>query len=207
MVPDRRRPLGACRRCLGSRGSARRRRGFTPRPTCRSIPAPLRVHRLGWAVPGGLPPLRGSRQHLRLQPTEIDLRQFIPLLHNNWIIALQARANLTRAAQGQQVPFFMLPSIGGRDTLPGFENYRFTDNDSLLLRSELRWTPTSLVDTAVFLDQGTVAANTGDLDLQSLKRSWGFGVRFHGPTFTALRLEMAHSVEGWRYNIAHTVSF
>jgi hypothetical protein len=139
--------------------------------------------------------------------TEIDLRQFIPVLHHNWIIALQARADLTRVGEGQQIPFFMLPSIGGRDTLPGFEDYRFTDNDSLLLRSELRWTPTSVVDTAVFVDQGTVAASAGELDLHDMKRSWGVGVRFHGPTFTALRLEVAHSVEGWHYNIAHTVSF
>src|SRR3978361_273403 len=61
--------------------------------------------------------------------TEIDLRQFIPVLHHNWVIALQARADLTHVGDGQQIPFFMLPAIGGRDTLPGFEDYRFTDND------------------------------------------------------------------------------
>ena len=80
---------------------------------------------------------------------EIDLRQFVPVLHNNWIVALQARADLTSSASGQVIPFFMLPSIGGRDTLPGFTDYRFTDKDSLLLRSELRWTPSPVVDMAV----------------------------------------------------------
>jgi hypothetical protein len=139
--------------------------------------------------------------------TEIDLRQFVPVLHNNWIIALQARADLTSSADGQAVPFFMLPSIGGRDTLPGFADYRFTDKDSVLLRSELRWTPSPVVDMAVFLDQGTVAASAGALDLHDLKRGWGIGARLHGQTFTALRLEVAHSVEGWRYNIAHNISF
>ncbi len=139
--------------------------------------------------------------------TEIDLRQFVPLLHNNWIIALQARADLASSAQGQVIPFFMLPWIGGRDTLPGFADYRFTDNNSLLLRCELRWTPSPLVDMAVFLDHGTVAASAGALDLHDLKRGWGIGARFHGSTYTALRLEVAHSVEGWRYNFARTVSF
>jgi len=139
--------------------------------------------------------------------TEIDLRQFLPILHDNWIIALQARADLTASADGHAVPFFMLPSIGGRDTLSGFTDYRFTDNDSLLLRSELRWTPSSVVDMAVFVDQGTVAATAGALDLHDLKRDWGIGARLHGPTFTALRLEVAHSVEGWRYHIVHSISF
>ena len=27
--------------------------------------------------------------------------------------------------------------------------------------------------------------------------SWGIGARFHGPTFTALRLELARGREGW----------
>ena len=139
--------------------------------------------------------------------TEIDLRQFIPLLHNNWVIALQARADLTSSAPGQVIPYFMLPSIGGRDTLPGFEEYRFTDRNTLLLRSELRWTPTPLVDMAVFLGQGTVAPGVAALDLHDLKRDWGIGARFHGSTFTALRIEITHSVEGWRYNFAHSVSF
>lgn len=139
--------------------------------------------------------------------TEIDLRQFVPILHDNWIIALQARADLASPANGQLVPFFMRPAIGGRDTLPGFANDRFIDNDSLLLRSELRWTASPLVDMAVFVDQGTVAPTAGALSVTDLKRGWGIGARFHGDDFTALRIEVAHSIEGWRYNIARGVSF
>lgn len=139
--------------------------------------------------------------------TEIDLRQFIPVLHDNWIIALQGRADLTNPAGGQAIPFFMLPSIGGRDTLPGFEEYRFTDRDSLLLRSELRWTASPFVDMAVFYNQGTVAPSISDLDLHGLKHAWGFGARLHSSTTTALRLEVTHSSEGWGYVIGHSVSF
>ena len=139
--------------------------------------------------------------------TEIDLRQFLPMLHDNWIIALQARADLAAAAKGQVVPFFMRPAIGGRDTLAGFANDRFIDNDSLLFRTELRWTASPLIDMAVFVDQGTVAPSAGALSLADLKRGWGIGARFHGDDFTALRIEVAHSIEGWRYNIARGVSF
>jgi hypothetical protein len=40
-----------------------------------------------------------------------------------------------------------------------------------------------------------------------LRPCWGVGARFHGRTFSVLRLEVAHSSEGWRYNIAQGISF
>jgi hypothetical protein len=139
--------------------------------------------------------------------TVIDLRQFVPILASNWIVALQARADLTAAPDDQVVPFFMLPYLGGRDSLPGFADYRFSDRDTVLVRSELRWTPSPLVDMAAFVDAGTVAARVGALALGNVRHSVGLGARIHGSDFTALRLEVAHSVEGWRYIVAQGVSF
>jgi hypothetical protein len=139
--------------------------------------------------------------------TEIDLRQFVPVLHENWIVALQARADLTASGAGIEVPFFMLPSLGGRDSLPGFDNDRFTDRNALLLRGELRWTAAPVVDMAVFVDSGTVSSTVGGLNLRSLEHSWGLGARIHGDTYTALRLQIARSPQGWRYNLAQGVSF
>ena len=139
--------------------------------------------------------------------TEIDFRQFIPLLHENWIIALQSRAELADTAGDQTIPYFMLPYIGGGGTLRGYREYRFTDRNSLLLRGELRWTATSVLDMAVFTDRGKVASRWQDLNLRGLNSGWGFGARFHGPNFMALRLEAGRSAEGWRYHVAQTVSF
>ena len=51
-------------------------------------------------------------------------------------------------------------------------------------------------DTAVFYDAGKVAARRADLDLDGLKSDYGFGVRFHGPFATPLRVEVARSPEG-----------
>lgn len=139
--------------------------------------------------------------------TEVDLRQFVPLFNHNWIVALQGRVDLTDPSSSQATPFFLLPYIGGGSTLRGFPEYRFTDRNSLLLRGELRWTPVSVVDMAVFVDQGEVAPRVDDFALRNLKRGWGIGARFHGSTFTALRLEIARGDEGWRYHIAQGVSF
>jgi hypothetical protein len=60
---------------------------------------------------------------------------------------------------------------------------------------------------AVFAGAGKVAAQVRDLNFHDLHRDAGFGIRFHGPTFTALRLEVARSVEGWHFTAAHSISF
>jgi hypothetical protein len=139
--------------------------------------------------------------------TEFDARQFFPILHENWIIALQGRAEITKPVAGQTIPYFMLPYVGGRDTLPGYDAYRFTDKDSLVLRSELRWTASPMLDMAVFFGEGKVASRVQGLDLHHLHNDVGIGARFHGPSFTALRLEAAHGVEGWHFAAAHSISF
>jgi outer membrane translocation and assembly module TamA len=52
------------------------------------------------------------------------------------------------------------------------------------------------MDTAFFYDAGKVAALTEDLDLDGLKHDYGFGVRFHSPFSTPLRIELARGTEG-----------
>jgi outer membrane translocation and assembly module TamA len=54
------------------------------------------------------------------------------------------------------------------------------------------------METAFFYDTGKVAASKSDLDLNGLKSDYGFGVRFHGPFNTPLRVEVAKSPEGAR---------
>ena len=60
----------------------------------------------------------------------------------------------------QQIPFFMLPSLGGGSTLRGFSSWRFRDRNSLLLQAEWRIMVNRFFDTAVFYDAGKVAART-----------------------------------------------
>jgi hypothetical protein len=166
----------------------------------------------GYTQSGGLYEVRldhyaDSDGRFGFSRTRIDLRQFIPIFHANWIVALQGRADLTHTAGNSEIPFFMLPYIGGGSTLRGFAEYRFADRNTLLLRGELRWTPVSVVDMAVFLDQGTVADRWRGLSLGRLRRGVGYGVRFHGAGVTIARFEVAHSGEGWYFHVAQDVSF
>jgi AAA family ATP:ADP antiporter len=130
------------------------------------------------------------------QRTDADVRQFIPIFRDNWIIALRAAASTTSTASGQDVPFFMLPDLGGSHTLRGYQPWRFRDRNRLLMSGEYRWTAGSYVDMALFVDAGKVAPRLADLDLSSLTTTFGIGASFHTPISTVTRIELARTREG-----------
>lgn len=122
--------------------------------------------------------------------------QHIPILREAWVISLHGEATTTYRKTGQQIPFFMLPSLGGGSTLRGYGSLRFRDRHSLLLQGEWRIMANRYLDTAVFYDTGKVMHTTDQFDLKGLKHDYGFGFRFHGPFATPLRLDLARSREG-----------
>jgi hypothetical protein len=125
-------------------------------------------------------------------------RQFIPILHGNWVLDLSVRVSTTDVDEGQEVPFFLMPDLGGSAELRGFSNYRFRDRHSILGTAEYRWYVQEYVEMAIFYDAGKVVPRRGDLDFTGLKSDVGIGLRFHSPRFTALRFEVARSNEGLR---------
>jgi hypothetical protein len=135
---------------------------------------------------------------------EVDYEaiQHIPILREAWVISLRGIARTTYAKADQQVPFFMMPYVGSGSTLRGFTSHRFRDQNGLTLQAEWRIMANRFMDTAVFYDAGKVAARRADLDLDGLKSDYGFGVRFHGPFATPLRIEVAKSPEGLKFIVS-----
>jgi hypothetical protein len=125
------------------------------------------------------------------------VEQYVPILHGNWVLFLGARASTTTTESGREVPFFLMPDLGGHD-LRGFDNYRFRDRHSIMLTAEYRWYAQEFLDAAIFYDAGKAVPDRRSLDFDGLKSSIGAGIRFHGPQTTALRLEVARSREGLR---------
>lgn len=126
---------------------------------------------------------------------EAEAVQLIPILRANWVIALRGLATVTDLEDSNDVPYFMLPSLGGGTTLRGYPDFRFRDRNRLLMNAELRWTPARFLDMALFYDTGKVASRRGDLDLEDLKDSYGIGMRLIGLNGYALRVEVARSRE------------
>jgi outer membrane translocation and assembly module TamA len=133
--------------------------------------------------------------------------QNVPILREAWVISLRAVARTTYDKTDQQVPFFLLPYVGSGSTLRGFTSHRFRDQNGLVLQAEWRIMANRFLDTAVFYDAGKVTARRADLDLDGLKSDYGFGVRFHGPFSTPLRVEVARSTEGLRLIFATSPMF
>jgi len=128
--------------------------------------------------------------------TDVELIQHLPILREAWVLSLHGRAQFADAGDGQAVPYFMLPSLGGGSSLRGFASWRFRDMNSLLLQAEWRVIGSRLVDMAFFYDAGRVAARRADLTDSPLKSDYGVGFRLHSPAATPLRIEFAKSNEG-----------
>jgi hypothetical protein len=129
---------------------------------------------------------------------EVDASQFVPLFTRKWILALHGREVVSDTSSGHVVPFYLMPSLGGKNTLRGYHDYRFHDNDMQVFSAEVRCALFTHLDAAVFADAGKVASRAGDLDGRDLKKSYGAGLRVHNATATLVRLDVGHSVEGWQ---------
>jgi hypothetical protein len=113
------------------------------------------------------------------------------------VISLHGLVQTAFSKDGQQIPFFMMPSIGGGSDLRAYASWRLRDLNSLLLQAEWRVLANRFLDMAVFYDTGRVAPRLDALKLNELKNDAGIGFRFHGPASTPLRIELAKGSEGF----------
>jgi hypothetical protein len=138
---------------------------------------------------------------------DVDLRQMVPLLKEQWVLAFRGLVTMTDAADNQLVPYYLLPSLGGSRRHRGYSDFRFQDENLLLVSGEYRWMPSRIVDMALFVDAGKVTSDRSDLDFNDLKTAYGIGVRIHGPALTPVRIDVAHASEGWRIHLTGGLPF
>jgi hypothetical protein len=129
---------------------------------------------------------------------EAEAAQFVPLVEGKWVLAFRAWEVFSDTPTGNRVPFYLMPSLGGKNTLRGYRDYRFHDRDMQVFNAESRWGLFTHVDAAVFVDTGKVASVASDLDFRHMRTSYGAGLRMHTRTSTVGRLDIGHSTEGWR---------
>ena len=122
---------------------------------------------------------------------------FVPLAGSRLVIALHGWLVTSGTGDGQVVPFYLQPSLGGHNTLRGYADYRFHDRNLLVVNAEARVPLMTHVDAAVFVDAGNVAGRAADLNLD--KRSYGAGLRLHSRRQTFARMDVARGGEGWRF--------
>jgi hypothetical protein len=116
-------------------------------------------------------------------------------------LSLFARAWYSYTGTGQDVPFYLMPYLGGGDYLRGYSSYRFHDRNALLLGTEYRYAVHKMLDVAVLVEGGTVASEPMGLSLGRLAPSVAGGVRVHSKTSGLLRLDVARGRDGFKIAI------
>ena len=137
---------------------------------------------------------------------DVDLVQHVPVLRETYV--LSGHAQLQSTLGDDAVPYFLLPALGGGRTLRGYSSFRFRDRHTLLLQAEFRWVPNLLgLDMAFFWDAGTVAPERDRLSFGALRHDFGIGLRLHTAVATPIRVEVAHSEEGYKLVMAAKAAF
>ena len=121
---------------------------------------------------------------------------FLPLGDSRVVIAAHGWLVTSDTGEGQSVPFYLQPGLGGQNSLRSYDDFRFHDRNLMLVTVEARLAMMTHVDAAVFVDAGNVASRVGDLNID--KRSYGAGLRLHSRRQTYVRLDVARGDEGWR---------
>lgn len=131
--------------------------------------------------------------------TIVDLRQYFSFLAERRVLAGRAWVATTDVDEWRQVPFYMLPAIGGNDTLRGFRANRFRGPHALVLQGEYRFEIWSALEGALFVDAGKVALRRSDLDLRELEHDYGFGLRFNTNEGVVVRVDAAFGSRDGRH--------
>ena len=103
---------------------------------------------------------------------QLDLRHYIPL-YKELILAWNFRSEI---AVGNNVPFQLLPTIGGQDLVRGIRQNKFKDNTLFALQTELRIPIWRFLKGAVFASIGDVY-NYNNWHWTTPKIGYGVGLR------------------------------
>ena len=150
---------------------------------------------------------RDTSDEFTFERLDAEAIQHLPILRETWVVSLRGRLQSV-LDEGDEVPYFLLPSLGGGSSLRAYGSWRFRDRHALLFTGEWRWIVNRLaMDMALFYDIGTVASTFDGLGKSTFRGNSGIGVRFHGPTHTPVRIELARGREGFQIVFAASAVF
>ncbi len=136
---------------------------------------------------------------------EAEAVQMVPIVGRTVLLGLHAWTIYSDVPAGHQVPFYLMPAVGGNDTLRGYDDFQFHDQNTMVATAELRVAVINHVDFAAFYDAGGVSARYADLRFD--RTSWGGGLRVHSGRATFGRIDIAHGSEGWQLVLRATEPF
>ncbi len=130
-----------------------------------------------------------------------EVRQYLPvgIFPKSRRLVLRGRLEQTEPLfDGEAVPFYQLPSLGGQNMLRGFSSNRFQGKGSLVLNAEYRYPIWSNWDAVFFVDSGQVFSELSTVAPDRLQWSYGGGLHMLNQKGLSFRFEVAGSTEGIR---------
>ena len=141
---------------------------------------------------------------LSFRRVEIAAQQLLPSAGGRGALSLKAHAWLSQTTAGHEVPFFLMPTLGGGDYLRAYKNYRFRDRHAALLSAEYRWAVHEMVDIAGIYEAGTVSSTIRGLSARDLAQCAGGGIRVHTKTSDLVRVDLARGRDGFKLSFGVT---
>jgi hypothetical protein len=126
----------------------------------------------------------------------IDARGYLPLGSRQRVLAVRVLASRNNADSGSRVPFYLMRTLGGKETLRGFSELRFRDARLLYLSAEYRWEAAPAIEGVFFYDTGKVFPESEDFKFKHLEHNIGAGIRFKALNRVILRLDVGRGREG-----------
>lgn len=122
-------------------------------------------------------------------------------------VDLHALLDLSHTGTGNQIPFYLEPTLGGTDidsrlTLRGWDNYRFRGKDRALVQLEYGVTVWDPFGVYAFYDAGKVGSSPSDISPTDFRQDAGFGlsVRLRGNVVAQTYLAWGAGDTRWNYN-------
>jgi len=119
----------------------------------------------------------------------IDLRKFWRL-YKQQVLAVQAFGYFNIG----EVPLRSLASLGGANSMRGYYSGRYRDQNLYVLQSEYRIPLFWRLGCVVFGDLGNVTSKWGEFNFESLKYTYGAGIRFALSKSERLNLRLDYGI-------------
>jgi outer membrane protein assembly factor BamA len=120
---------------------------------------------------------------------DADVRHYFSFAKDTRTIALRAWSASAHSDAGQEVPFYMQPTLGGARSLRGYRTFRYRDRSAVLLQAEYRWRINEFISGALFYDTGAVGPTIDGLG--RLEHNYGIGLRAGNRMGSAFRVDFA----------------
>ena len=126
----------------------------------------------------------------------LDARGYLPLGSRQRVLAVRFLASRNNADSGSRIPFYLMRTLGGKETLRGFADLRFRDAKLLYLSAEYRWEAAPAIEGVFFYDTGKVFPESKVFKFKHLEHNIGAGIRFKALNRVILRLDVGRGREG-----------